>query len=41
MEEDGTVRLAFSGERVAEMRALLADYALRMMGLFTGSEPVP
>lgn len=34
MEEDGTVRLAFSGERVSEMRALLPEYALKMMGLW-------
>ena len=31
---DGTVRLAYSGERVAEMRALLPEYALKMMGLW-------
>jgi hypothetical protein len=34
MEKDGTVRLAFSGERVSEMRALLPDYALKIMGLW-------
>lgn len=34
MEGDGTVRLAFSGERVSEMRALLPEHALKMMGLW-------
>jgi hypothetical protein len=34
MEDDGTVRLAFSGKRVAEMRSLLPKYALKMMGLW-------
>jgi hypothetical protein len=34
MEDDGSVRLAFSGERIAEMRSLLPEYALRVMGLW-------
>jgi hypothetical protein len=32
--EDGVARLEFSGTRVAEMRALLPEYALKMMGLW-------
>jgi hypothetical protein len=34
IERDETVRLAFSGEQVAEMRALLPDDALKTMGLW-------
>lgn len=32
--EDGSVGLKFSGSRIAEMRALLPEYALKMMGLW-------
>ena len=32
--DDGTVRLKYSGNRVAEMRALLPEYARKMMGLW-------
>ncbi len=32
--EDGVVHLKFSGTRVAEMRALLPEYALKIMGLW-------
>jgi len=32
--EDGLVRLKHSGERVAEMRSLLPEYARKMMGLW-------
>jgi hypothetical protein len=32
MTEDGTVRLALSGKRVAEKRSFLPEYALKMMG---------
>jgi hypothetical protein len=31
---DGIVRLKFSGSRIAEMRALLPEYALKMMGVW-------
>jgi hypothetical protein len=33
-EEDKTVRWTFSGDRLAEMKALLPEYALKMMGLW-------
>jgi len=32
--DDGIVRLKYSGDRVAEMRRLLPEYARKMMGLW-------